>query len=123
MVLPGTAALSAFAFYSFSKSSLCTYLGYHYYLQFIPFYFGKTRLGRLRDLAEREGITAFLDRSGAEVPRSEDQKISKLCGQAPSKQEFVFGMRTASSLYSRLLSDALVEADMGLPHTHEIYSA
>lgn len=112
--LPGTAALMGFSYHAAMHMNPAVYFGYLYYLESMPIKSGQAHMDRLRSLGVPEEAMTFIDEHAkfdVAHMKLNQEYIDTLVQSEEDFQDFVFGMRTTATLYSRMIEDAFAAAD------------
>ena len=127
--LPATSALVAFAYYQIYHRDVVGYLGYLYFLEFMPTGFGAEYMQRLAEMdVPPEAMTFLQDHSTIDVGHNKlmNGYISQLVTTEEALQAVCYAMRVTGHLYSGMVTEAFKDADQylaGLSEPREVAHA
>ncbi len=118
--LPATSALTAFAFYQIYNRNPLGYLGYLYFLEYIPTRSGGAIAGHLENIGVPQSAMTFL-RDHMEIDiahnRLMDRYVESLLKTEADFDSVVYAMQTTAHLYVQMvgasIKDAHAEMDTG----------
>lgn len=114
--LPSTIALTAFAYYQIYGMNPVGYLGYLYFLEFMPVRCGADYIGALTQMQVPAEATTFLqDHSVIDVGHTQAMTsyVDNLIHNQHDLDAVVYGLRVTGELYSHFANGAIASADSG----------
>jgi pyrroloquinoline quinone (PQQ) biosynthesis protein C len=114
--LPGTIALTAFAFYGIQFRSLYTYLGYLYFLEFLPTSKGRDLANALRNIGVPERSLSFMqEHNTVDLHHNQLMRVyaDKMLQKPEAEREVAYAMEATGDLYRGKLSGAFEAVDSG----------
>lgn len=121
--LPATTALIAYPYYQIYNLNAAGYLGYLYFLEFMPTGFGVEYRNALLRMGVPQNALSFLhDHSTVDVGHNRlmEDYITLLLRDSADLQSAIYAMRVTASLYANLVEDAFNSAD-GAPNAMACY--
>ena len=121
--LPATTALVAFAYYQIYHHDVVGYLGYLYFLEFMPTGFGAEYMQRLGDMGIGPQAMTFLqDHATIDVGHNKlmNGYIEALVTDEQKLQTVMYAMRVTGHLYSGMVTEAFLDADRYLAGRNEL---
>lgn len=112
--LPATVALNAFAFYQIYNRNPIGYLGYLYFLEFLPTSSGAGYMNLLEKAGvPRAAMTFLLEHTTVDVyhNRMMEKYLDGLVVTDSDLQSVIFALRCTGKLYADLLQSAFEQAD------------
>lgn len=124
--LPQTAAFTAYGFYVMSRKNPIGYLGYLYFLEYLPTHYGQVFGKALTDAGIPEVAMSFLkDHMSADMGHNKMMKkyISKLVHDEADVNAVISTLKTTAVLYCQLYKSAfdrhLDEIDYGVNYDEQ----
>jgi hypothetical protein len=114
--LPGTVALSAFAFYGMQHRSPVSYLGYLFFLEFLPTSRGNGLADVFRSMGVAEKSMSFLlEHNTVDMHHNKAMQVyaDKMLRSEADLREAVYAMRVTGYLYRSMLECAFASVDAG----------
>jgi len=114
--LPSTIALTAFAYYQIYGMNPVGYLGYLYFLEFMPVRCGADYIGALIDMQVPAEATSFLqDHSVIDVGHTQAMTsyVDNLIQDQNDLDAVIYGLRVTGELYCQFATGAVASADSG----------
>ena len=122
--LPATAAFNAFAFHQIQYGNPIGYLGYLYFLEFLPTSSGQAYMDQLASLGiPRSSMTFLLEHATVDVHHNQlmARYVSGLIHNEADFEAVRYAMRVTGRLYADMLIAAIEDADnpqdWGIAHT------
>ena len=112
--LPATTALVAFAYYQIFNLNPVGYLGYLYFLEYMPTSFGERYLARLTDMGVTPDAMTFLQHhTVVDVAHNRfmEEYVEELVTSADDAKAVTYAIDVTASLYSAMVTDAFSDAD------------
>lgn len=115
--LPATSALLAFGHYQINQLNPVGYLGYVFFLEFIPTSTGGSLIDMLKKIGVGENAMSFI-RDHAEVDVHHNRLMERYVdGLITSDADFaavVYSLQTTGNLYLKMMSDAMEDASANI---------
>lgn len=114
--LAGTSALMSFGYYAAMGCSPAVYFGYLYHLESMPVKSGGAYIQRLKSIGVPDEALSFVEEHAkfdVSHMKLNEEYLQMFVQNDKNFEDFVFGMRTCSILYARMLEDAFAAADQG----------
>lgn len=112
--LPATSALLAYPFFVIYNQNPVAYLGYLFFLEFLPTSRGSAIIERLKSCGVPDNAFSFL-RDHTTVDVGHNKAMERYCEQLlrtdADVSDAIYTMRTTAYLYQRMLESAVAEAD------------
>ena len=108
--LPATKALLSFPFYQISYENPVSYLGYLFFLEFVPTMAGRGMIKELRAIGVPENAFSFLhDHTTVDV--GHNKAMERYCDQLvqtdADRDDVVYAIQATSYLYAQMLKQAV----------------
>lgn len=114
--LPNTTALISFPFYAMQYRSTYSYLGYLYFLEFIPTSRGAGIIGSLKEMGVPDGALTFLQEHNAvDVQHNKLMRryANEMLRDIAARDEVAYSMQVTSTLFANMLEGAFTSVDEG----------
>ena len=124
--LPATTALVAFAYYQIYHRDVVGYLGYLYFLEFMPTGFGAEYMQRLAHMGVTPDAMTFLqDHSTVDLGHNKLMHgyVDKLVTSDEKLAAVTYAMRVTGHLYSGMVAEAFLDADRALAEDSQVREA
>lgn len=115
--LPATAAVTAFAYYQIQHLNPVGYLGYLFFLEFMPTGHGAVYVQAFKHAGVPDGAFSFIqEHVTVDVAHNRlmERYVRELVVTDADYQCVRYAMQTTAKLYSRMIEDAFAEADLHL---------
>jgi hypothetical protein len=115
--LPATTALLAYPFYQISNLNPVGYLGYLFFLEFMPTGAGKGFIAKLREIGVPDNALSFItDHTTIDVGhnRAMETYVGQLVRSDADLQSVLYAMRVTGRLYADMIAAAFEQADQPL---------
>jgi Iron-containing redox enzyme len=111
---PGTAAVTAFAFHQINNGNPVGYLGYLFFLEFLPTSQGEGLMKGLKAAGVPANAFTFLE-DHVRVDIGHNKAMERYCADLITTQEaldtVIYAMRTTGYLYTNMINAAVENAD------------
>lgn len=115
--LPATTALTSFAFHQIYNGDTLGYLGYLYFLEFLPTISGGAISGQLLTAGIPEGALTFL-RDHIEIDQSHNRLMERYANSMVRTDAdadcIEYAMKTTSYLYSKMIEASIADATLAM---------
>lgn len=122
--IPSTVALTAYAYYTISHHSPVSYLGYLFFLEFLPTAFGAEYMNALDKMNVPQNARTFLlDHSTIDIGHNKlmERYVDSLIVTEEDYEAVRYAMEVTGSLYARMFEEAFALAHTlgaGRPRSH-----